>query len=320
VTPRALAWLGLLLASACAGPLPQPSTDLASVESVPPEEIRLVAVYGGAKTEAYGPLVRPSAVLARADGWVWLADSGSGRMHLFDPEGYYDADAESPPFGDLLPLDLAELGFQTLVLDGGSRRVLRYDDSGAYRDVLLEIQALDPRARIEPVALAVDRDGRVAIADVAAHRVLLTGPFLDLDNSIGGFGGLPGQLDDPRGLCFGARGHLYVADRGNRRVQVFDRTGFLVGGTQPLGGTNELFVAPTDVAADRFGNLYVADPGRSAVVVLTPDLQPLTTIGEDEFAQGDLRRPVRCSVSEDDLLFVVDLGRNELVVFELLFP
>lgn len=317
---RAWIWLCLLLAVACATPLPRPSSDLADVEAVTPVEINLLAVYGGGSSEPYGPLVRPSAVLARGDGSVWLADSGSGRLHLFDPEGYYDADAESPPFDDLLPLDLAELGFQTLVLDGASRRVLRYDESGAYRDVLLEIQALDPRERIQPVALAVDRDGRVAIADVSGHRILLTGPFLDLDNSIGGFGGLPGQLEDPRGVCFGARGHLYVADRGNRRVQAFDRTGFLVAGTQPLGGANDLFLAPTDIAADRFGNLYVADPARSAVVVLTPDLREITVLGADEFAQDDLRQPVGCSVSDDDLLFVIDLGRNELVVFELLFP
>ena len=36
-------------------------------------------------------------------------------------------------------------------------------------------------------------------------------------------------------------------------------------------------------------------------------------------ADDDLRRPVRCAVSDDDLLFVVDLGRNALMVFELEF-
>ena len=309
--------LGLLALLACAPPLPKQRTDLVDFEPVVPAEIRLLAIYGGGRSEPYGPLARPSAVLSLPDGRFILADAGSGRLHIFDPDGEYEASAEDPPEGNLLPLDLAPHGFHALVLDGGTRRVLRYDETGAFRDVLLDIAALDAASRIDPVALAADRDGRLAIADAAGHRVLITGSFLELDQSLGEFGGLPGQFDDPRGVCFGLHGHLYVADRRNRRIQAFDRAGFLVASTRSLGGANELFSAPSGIAADRFGNIFVADPAQSRVVMLSPDLIELAILGEDEFAPDDLRQPVRCAVSKDDLLFVVDAGQNALVVFEL---
>jgi sugar lactone lactonase YvrE len=307
----------LLAIAACAPPLPRQRTDLVDLEPVVPREIRLLHVYGGGKLEPYGPLARPSAAVSLADGRFVLADAGSGRLHIFDAEGLYEAAAEDPPEGNLLPLDLAAHGFHLLVLDGASRRLMRYDESGAFRDVLLDIAALDASARIDPVAFAVDRDGRLAIADAAGDRILITGSFLELDQSIGEFGGLPGQLDDPRGVCFGLHGHLYVADRRNRRVQAFDRAGFLVASTSSLGGANDLFAAPTGIAADRYGNLFVADPVQSRVVMLSPSLQELAILGADEFAPDDLRQPVRCAVSDDGLLFVVDAGQNALVVFEL---
>ena len=40
-----------------------------------------------------------------------------------------------------------------------------------------------------------------------------------------GGGNKPGELFDPQGICFDAAGNLYVCDRGNDRIQVFDKVG-----------------------------------------------------------------------------------------------
>ncbi len=50
----------------------------------------------------------------------------------------------------------------------------------------------------------------------------------DWVTSWGSFGRGPGQLDTPHSIATDNQGQVYVADRGNRRIQVFDGTGKLL--------------------------------------------------------------------------------------------
>ena len=69
---------------------------------------------------------------------------------------------------------------------------------------------------------------------------------------IGSEGSLPLQFNDPHGIEIDAEGRLYIADRGNQRVQVLDKEGnFITRWTQ--------FGKPSAIAVDRKGNIYVAD-------------------------------------------------------------
>jgi DNA-binding beta-propeller fold protein YncE len=321
---RASKLLGVVLFTgacvACGPPsVRQSLREVGGADGFGPTAIRLIEIYSADRDEPYAPLLRPSGVAVAPGGIFYLSDAGTGDIHIFEANGSYFGSCDSPRRGQVLPLDLATLGFHLYVLDGARRRILRYNEEGAERGVLLDLNQLDEQNAIDPVAMAADRDGRIAICDAASDRVIIVEPFLAFQQEIGELGRLPGQLDDPRGVCFGRDGALYVADRGNRRIQVFERSGLHLRTTQAIGGANDDFVAPTDVASDRFGNIYVADPGRSAVVILSPELEVLDVLGEDEMADDDLRRPVRCAVSDDDLLFVVDLGRNALMVFALEF-
>jgi streptogramin lyase len=78
-------------------------------------------------------------------------------------------------------------------------------------------------------------------------------------------GSAPGELDSPRGVIVGPRHTLWVADSGNRRVQIFDLdTGQLrgmLGSPDTTSSAPGYFSQPWDLAADRRGNVYVADPG-----------------------------------------------------------
>ena len=69
---------------------------------------------------------------------------------------------------------------------------------------------------------------------------------------IGSEGSLPLQFNDPHDLARDADGRLYVADRGNQRVQVLDKEGnFITRWTQ--------FGKPSAIAIDNKGHIYVAD-------------------------------------------------------------
>jgi sugar lactone lactonase YvrE len=69
---------------------------------------------------------------------------------------------------------------------------------------------------------------------------------------IGSEGSGPLQFNDPHGIDIDSEGRLYIADRGNNRVQVLDKEGnFVTQWTQ--------FGKPSAIAIDNRGNIYVAD-------------------------------------------------------------
>jgi sugar lactone lactonase YvrE len=65
-------------------------------------------------------------------------------------------------------------------------------------------------------------------------------------------GSAPGELRIPHGLGFDAAGRLFVADRGNHRVQIFAQDGTYLDEYRAFG-------RPSDVFIDRNGLLYVID-------------------------------------------------------------
>lgn len=79
------------------------------------------------------------------------------------------------------------------------------------------------------------------------------GKFLkQFGGGIGSEGFLPLQFNDPHDLARDAGGRLYVADRGNQRIQVLDKEGnFITRWTQ--------YGKPSAIAIDNKGNIYVAD-------------------------------------------------------------
>jgi sugar lactone lactonase YvrE len=69
---------------------------------------------------------------------------------------------------------------------------------------------------------------------------------------VGSEGALPLQFNDPHDLETDAEGRLYIADRGNQRVQVLDKDGnFITRWTQ--------FGKPSAITFDSKGNVFVAD-------------------------------------------------------------
>jgi DNA-binding beta-propeller fold protein YncE len=89
----------------------------------------------------------------------------------------------------------------------------------------------------------------------------------------GGRGVAPGQFNAPHGIAIDARGQLYVADRGNARIQVFDDGGAFL---RQIAGPE--IGRPWAVVLGPDGPLYALDGGdqdaarpRSGLLALTPE-------------------------------------------------
>lgn len=188
-----------------------------------------------------------------------------------------------------------------------------------------EIVVLDANGRVErtlrgglrgldrPFAcleLPGDKGPLLAVSEYGANRVLLLDAVGRRVREIGAKGTGPGQLLGPQYLATDGRGHLYVCDWGNGRVNKYDLEGnFLLqlgrgsnGGAPRLGGPTGIAVAPGSVSSP--GEIYVADRARARIEVFDSSGNALGALGE-----GFLSGPEGLVFADADTLLVCDGDR-----------
>ncbi len=108
----------------------------------------------------------------------------------------------------------------------------------------------------QPSDIAVGANGDIFVADghdeSSNARIVKFSKDGTFIKAWGKHGSAAGEFEVPHGLAFDSRGRLFVADRGNNRLQVFDEDGrFLEEWKQ--------FSRPSGIYIDRDDVLYVAD-------------------------------------------------------------
>jgi DNA-binding beta-propeller fold protein YncE len=96
-------------------------------------------------------------------------------------------------------------------------------------------------------------DGHGGRSNSRIIKLSSTGQFI---KSWGSRGSAPGQFDTPHALAMDSRGRLFVGDRGNNRVQIFDQEGNYLGQWSGFG-------RPSGITIDKNDILYVTDSSSS---------------------------------------------------------
>ncbi len=155
-----------------------------------------------------GMLLFPHGIHIDSDGNVWITDAQGPRDNAPETAGLGHRVIKFSPTGDVL-LELGEAGV-----------------AGDGTDHLLNT----------PCDVITAPDGSIFVADghggqnnnAPPETVARIVKFDAEGNYIthwGGLGSEPGQFRTPHGLAFDSRGRLFVADRGNVRIQIFDLEG-----------------------------------------------------------------------------------------------
>ena len=79
-----------------------------------------------------------------------------------------------------------------------------------------------------------------------------------------------GHFERPSGIAVDGAGNVYVADRDNHRVQVFDGESRFLAKWGTEGSGDSQFIDPLGIAVDGAGNIYVADTDNNRVQVFAP--------------------------------------------------
>ena len=135
---------------------------------------------------------------------------------------------------------------------------------------------------------------------------------LDWRILVGAKGSALGQVTGPMGLAFDAQGNLYVADRGNNRIEKFSPDGKAIAawGTKGIGPGQ--FDAPVDVAVDRQGNIFVLDSQNDRIQKLTPEGKSVGQWGAKGNGPGEFDAPRGIALDAAGNIYVADSGNNRI--------
>jgi hypothetical protein len=130
----------------------------------------------------------------------------------------------------------------------------------------------------QPLGLAVGLDGNVYVTDASDH-VTVVSPAGKVLRRWGKTGSGPGEFTfadsiEPQNLfapiAVSADGKVYVADRGNNRVEVFSSSGKFIRQFGSHGFGSGQFLAIWGLAVDLAGNVYVTDGQQGTISKFSP--------------------------------------------------
>lgn len=199
---------------------------------------------------------RPHGMGLDAEGSVYCTDDGSHTVKKFSPDGTL----------------LMTLGTENEPSETGYRHA---------PDIFERIASITRGGEPfnQPTGVTVLDSGEIFVADGYGNaRVHRFSPEGDLIHSWGGPGPNPGEFRLPHSIHHDSDDRIWVTDRENSRIQIFDTGGEFVTEWTDL-------IRPTDLAIDG-GRVYVAELCKR-LSVFTLDGQLLTRWGNERHPEDD---------------------------------
>jgi DNA-binding beta-propeller fold protein YncE len=216
------------------------------------------------------------------------------------------------------PVDLIVDSEKNLYILSSLNKIVIYDKDGNFLFTVF-LPATTPRG------IALDKDGSLYIADTGGDRVLKmkrTHPELfdfRLDDTFGAGGILrgrePHKFESPWGVTVDGDGNLYVTEKGNNRVQKFDRKGRFIRKWGTLGVEPGELREPKGIFAHPYiGRIYVIDSGNDRVQEFSPGGALWSLFGEPGSDEGQFKSPHDIAI-DPYYIYIADTGNNRVQKF-----
>lgn len=196
-----------------------------------------------------GLMVWPHGIHVDTEGNVWVVDGQDNRPQA--PRG----GGAAPPMPDRI------YGQQVIKFSPTGRVLMRLGPDGGVP--MNQMAAAGPRADFfwQPNDVYVAGNGDIFVGEghgQGRNRVIKFNSRGEYLMEWGGTGDGPGQFNQPHALAMDSQGRLFVADRGNNRIQIFDQDGRFLDQWYQFSRLSGIYIDDNDV-------LYGADSESGSV-------------------------------------------------------
>ena len=252
-------------------------------------------------------------------GKVYVVDRGASCLQLISTEKGKGSDLPFAisPATSVMWLNDFPIAVKKLAWDKSFRKIYAIDDEKEAVVVLKEgvVEKTIKVPDVVPVSVSVDQKGHPWIIDYNESQIIKLDAEGRILAKVGSSGSREGYFSKPSDILMGKDQLVYVADKGNNRVQVFNSEGvFLNAFTK--AASNQPLDSPVALAQDRKGNLYVLCAERKVIVCLSPDGKVMREIGSKLSEKNLFDYPVGLAIDGTELL-VLDAGAANVKVFTL---
>jgi len=261
-------------------------------------------------------ITRPYGVCTDDENLLFIADTGSSIIHIFDMlMSSYQVIEGTPDVPLVSPIGLAHAAGRLYITDSAQGKILQYDLGVG------QLSTLVSQGIGRPTGIAFSRFATLLyVSDTEAHQVVAYNLAGIEQFRFGSRGTTDGQFNFPTDLWADATGKIYVTDALNARIQIFSATGeFLSQFGQP-GDTPGSFSKPKGVVVDQHGHIYVCDALFDSVQIFDSAGQLLLNFGENGQRSGQFWMPSGLFIDSHSNIYVADTYNRRIQVFRELNP
>jgi DNA-binding beta-propeller fold protein YncE len=243
-----------------------------------------------------------SAVAVNSKGHIFLFQRTKPMLAEYDAKGNFVQSIGdglfSHPHG--LRIDRDDNLWTT---DDGSHLVLKLDPSG---NVLLVLGRINTGAEAnwlfnKPADVAFAKNGDIYVADGYGNSRVVK---FDRDGNYlkawGKFGTGIGEFNLPHTVAVDNQGRVYVGDRENQRIQIFDSEGKFIQQWTDVGYPYGLTITPDQ-------HVWMVDGGYSGIVELDQNGKILGAFGEPGHQSGQFAWPHFMAIGPDQTIYVAEV-------------
>ncbi|CAI8036074.1 E3 ubiquitin-protein ligase TRIM71 [Geodia barretti] len=163
---------------------------------------------------------------------------------------------------------------------------------------------------LQPADIATDRDDNIYVTSKHKLQKFTSSGVLKAKAGDDEDHNEKGKFNDPRGITM-YENQVYVCDRNNHRIQVFDLDLHFVKSIGSYGDSNGELDAPYDVKFDNDGNMYIVELGNRRVQVMNTDGQFIRMFGQKRV--GNIGLPTGLHVDKDkNIVYISDFANDRM--------
>jgi len=261
-------------------------------------------------------LTAPKAVALDAGGNLYVVESASNRLHVFNAAGEY-----TRSFSNLdKPVSVAVDGRGRIFIGNAGRK--NVEVYGQDFKLLFKLGSGDGEFSL-PGGIATDSSGGAYVVDSKNDKINVYNFDGSFRFSFGASGSQSGRFHFPTSIAVnGAAQELYVTDlpqmqtrdglAEGARIQVFTLRGVYKRGFGTYGQGDGLLTRPAGVAVDGAGRVYITDSYQNVVEVFDNAGQFVTTLYD---VANPMRNPLGIAVSGGGRVFIASINTGKVEVY-----